>query len=331
MDGVAAVGAIVSAAEDLASLIVVSGNGGAQMPRLRTAAAPSVAALALAEGALPSRLRLELPQRAAWEALLRRAGCVPVQTLGALVDAAAALAMVRAPARRDKTAAPPPEVTPMNIEGSGIMDEHEAKKLLGRWDIPVVPETLVTGPGRHEFTPIRKLATHFTFPVVLKAVREDIVHKAELGAVVVGVPNVNELAKVWEQMHERFPDAAWLVQPYLPGDLEVIVAAQRHPVLGAVVSVGPGGIMRDLYGDVAARAAPLSMDDALEMVDQTKLADLLRGFRGLPPHDSHEVADVLVKVGWLMLGQPQVQELEIGPLLLTEKGPIAVDAKAAIG
>ncbi|MBV8085040.1 MAG: acetate--CoA ligase family protein [Chloroflexi bacterium] len=219
----------------------------------------------------------------------------------------------------------------MNIDGAGIMDEHETNKLLDRWAIPVVPGTLVTGPGRHEFTPIRKLASNFSFPVALKAIREDIVFKTDLGAVVVGVPNVNELAKVWEDMHQRFPDAAWLIQPFLPGDLEVIVAAQRHPVLGPFVSIAPGGIMRDLYRDVAVRPAPLSIEDALEMIAETKLGELLTGFRGLPPHEPREVAEVVVNAGWLMVGQPQVRELEIGPLLLTEQGPVAVGSRAAIG
>ncbi|HLG71028.1 MAG TPA: acetate--CoA ligase family protein [Chloroflexota bacterium] len=221
-------------------------------------------------------------------------------------------------------------VTPMTIEGSGVMDEHEAKRLLDRWGVPVVPETLVTGPGRHEFTPIRKLATHFGFPVVLKAIHRDIIHKTEMGAVAVGIPDIDRLKVAWEDMHARFPDAAWLIQPFLPGDVEVIVGARRDPVFGPVVVFGTGGVMTELYHDVALRVAPLSQADALEMIKETKAAELMRGFRGLPVHDPREVAAVIVKVGQLMLGQPSVLELDVNPLLLTEKGPIAVDAMAVI-
>ena len=221
-------------------------------------------------------------------------------------------------------------IAPMNIEGSGVMDEYEAKRLLDRWGVPVVPETLITGPGRHEFTPIRKLATHFGFPVVLKAIQRDIVHKSEMGAVAVGIADVDQLKVAWEQMHDRFPDAAWLIQPFLPGDVEVIVGAKRDSVFGPVVVFGTGGVLTELYHDVSMRIAPLSEADALEMIEETKAAELMRGFRGLPVHDPAEVAAVIVQVGQLMLGQPSVLELDINPLLLTEKGPIAVDAMAVI-
>jgi acetate---CoA ligase (ADP-forming) len=222
------------------------------------------------------------------------------------------------------------EVTAMTIEGSGVMDEHEAKRLLDRWGVPVVPETLVTGPGRHEFTPIRKLATHFGFPVVLKAIRRDIIHKSEMGAVAAGIPDIDQLKVAWEAMYARFPDAAWLIQPFLPGDVEVIIGAKRDPVFGPVVVFGTGGVLTELYHDVSMRIAPLTEADGLEMIEETKAADLMRGFRGLPVHDPREVAEIIVKVGDLMLGQPSVLELDVNPLLLTEKGPIAVDAMAVI-
>jgi acetate---CoA ligase (ADP-forming) len=221
-------------------------------------------------------------------------------------------------------------VIPMSIEGSGVMDEYEAKRLLDRWGVPVVPETLVTGPGRHEFTPIRKLATHFGFPVVLKAIHRDIIHKSEMGAVVAGIPDIDKLKLVWETMHARFPDAAWLIQPFLPADVEVIVGAKRDPVFGPVVVFGTGGVLTELYHDVAMRIAPLTEADALEMIEFTKAAALMRGFRGLPIHDPREVAEIIVKIGQLMLGQPSVLELDANPLLLTEKGPIAVAAMAVI-
>ncbi len=78
------------------------------------------------------------------------------------------------------------------------------------------------------------------------------------------------------------------------------------------------------------RMAPLTRADALEMIEETKAAELMRGFRGLPEHDPREVAEIIVKAGELMLGQPSVLELDVNPLLLTEKGPIAVDAMAVI-
>ena len=218
----------------------------------------------------------------------------------------------------------------MNIEGSGAMDEYEAKRLLDRWGIPVVPETLVTGPGRHEFTPIRKLATHLGFPVALTAIQRDIVHNAEMGAVVVGIPTIDHLKDAWEDMHARFPDAAWLIQPFLPGDVELTVRAERHAAFGPVLTFGPGGIMTELYQDVSMRVAPLTHAQAVRMIEETKAAALLRGFRGLPAHDLEPIANVLVQLGALMLGQPSVRELQLDPLLVTEKGPVVVDAKASI-
>jgi acyl-CoA synthetase (NDP forming) len=225
---------------------------------------------------------------------------------------------------------PVPNVQPMTIEGTGTMDEYEAKRLLDRWGVPVVPETLITGPGRGDFTAVRKLATHFGFPVVLKAIRKDIVHKTEMGAVAIGLQNLQDLQAAWTKMLERFPDAAWLVQPMIPGDIEVIIGAKRDPVFGPVVLFGTGGVITELYKDVSMRVAPLTTDDALEMIAETRASILMKGFRGLPEHDPGEVAELIVKIGYLMLGQPSVQELDVNPLLLTEKGPIAVDAMAVI-
>ncbi|MDE3075916.1 MAG: acetate--CoA ligase family protein, partial [Chloroflexota bacterium] len=134
-----------------------------------------------------------------------------------------------------------------------------------------------------------------------------------------------------EQMHERFPNAAWLVHPMLPGDVELVIGARRDPVFGPYVFFGGGGIMTELYGDVSMRVAPFSQREATEMIEETKAALLMRGFHGLPLHDLNEVADILVNVGRLMLGQPSVRQLEINPLLLTEKGPVVMEAIAVIG
>jgi acetate---CoA ligase (ADP-forming) len=220
--------------------------------------------------------------------------------------------------------------TPMNIEGAGIMDEHEAERLLDRWGIPVVPGTLVTGPGRHELTPIRKLATHFGYPVVLKAIQRDLTHKSEQGAIALGLASNEQLRDAWEAMHTRFPDAAWLIQPFLPGDVEVVIRGWRNPTCGPVVSFASGGVLTELYHDIAHRVAPLTEDDALEMIQETKAQALLGGFHGLPVHDPRELAEVIVRIGDLMVGQPSVQEIKAEPLLVTEKGPFVVGASAVI-
>ena len=84
--------------------------------------------------------------------------------------------------------------------------------------------------------------------------------------------------------------------------------------------------MTELYHDVAVRVAPFSIADALAMIEETKAATLMRGFDGLPFHDPVEVAEILVKLGNLMVRQPTVTEVAVNPLLLTEKGPVVMDA-----
>jgi acyl-CoA synthetase (NDP forming) len=310
--GASAIGLVLDAVHD----------GHELMQAVRAAKAPVVALKAGSAG------------RQVCEAALRQAGAVVTDETGEFVPVLAAVAHGRLAkagptrpgeasldARPDQQKGTGAAVQPMTIEGTGEMDEYETKRLLDRWGVPVVPETLVTGPGRHEFTPIRKLATHLGFPVALKAIRRDIVRKSEMGAVVVGIPSIDHLKQAWEDMHARFPDAAWLIQPFLPGDVELLIRAWRDAAFGPVVTFGPGGIMTELYQDVSTRVAPFGLSEAT----------LLKGFRGLPAHELQPIADVIVRLGDLMLGQPSVQRLELDPLLVTDKGPVVVDAKAAIG
>jgi acetyltransferase len=115
-----------------------------------------------------------------------------------------------------------------------------------------------------------------------------------------------------------------------PRGHELIVGMRRDPAFGPLVMFGLGGIYVELFGDVAFRVAPMTRQDAYEMIYQTKAGKLLSGLRGQPPADIDTVVDCILRLGQLALDFPQIEEIEMNPLLVFErgKGAVALDARA---
>jgi len=215
------------------------------------------------------------------------------------------------------------------LEGRNFLMEHESKEILKAYEIPTTREALAA-----DVSDAVKSAEEIGFPVVLKVYSPDIIHKSDVGGVIIGLKTPNEVEEAYRRLIKNVsakkPEAkilGVLVQEMVPKGYEVIVGAMRDAQFGPAVMFGLGGIFVEVLKDVSFRLAPLSKKEALKMIKETKGFKVLEGFRGEKPADIEALADVIVKVGRMTVDLHEVAEMDINPLVVYDKGLIAVDAR----
>jgi len=178
-----------------------------------------------------------------------------------------------------------------------------------------------------------KLAERAGYPVALKRVAPGVVHKADTGGVVLGLTDTDAVQDAFT--HIVRPGERAFVQQMAPmtNGLEVIVGAQRDEQFGPLLMFGLGGAYVEVLKDVAFRLAPLSEADAREMVAQTAAGQLLEGVRGQSPRDVDAVVEALLRVSQLMVELPDVDEIDLNPLIVGQagEGAWAVDVRVMLG
>lgn len=214
-------------------------------------------------------------------------------------------------------------------EGRKALLEAESKTICAEYGIPVTRVSL----AKNE-TEAAQAADKIGYPVVLKIVSQDIIHKSDAGGVKVNLKTSAEVSAAFKTIIENAKkykaDArieGVLVQEMAPTGVEVIVGAVKDPTFGATVMFGLGGIFVELLKDVNFRVAPLTKDDAKEMITGLKAFPLLNGYRGQPKADIEAVAQVLLNVSKLVVEQPEIKELDLNPVLVYPKGVKTVDAR----
>ena len=213
-----------------------------------------------------------------------------------------------------------------------VLGEAQTRPLLAAYGLPLVPGEVV-----YSSSDAVQAARRLGYPVVLKIVSSDLLHKSEAGGIWLNLMDDQAVRAAYEEMfaaiHKSHPEAnleGALVEKMAPRGHELIVGMRRDPAFGPLVMFGLGGIYVELFGDVAFRVAPMTRRDAYEMISQTKAGKLLSGLRGQLPADIDAVVDCILRLGQLALDFPQIEEIEMNPLLVFErgKGAIALDARA---
>ncbi|MDJ0389560.1 acetate--CoA ligase family protein [Roseomonas sp. E05] len=218
------------------------------------------------------------------------------------------------------------------LEGGPVLTESRVKAVLAACSVPVVPELLAQDADEAVAA-----AEGFGFPVVLKAESPALPHKTEAGVVRLNLRDAAELraayAAILASAARAAPGAAIdgvLVQPMLPAGLEVMLGAHRDPLFGPVVAVGLGGVLVELLEDVAVAPAPLSPARARAMLEGLRGARLLQGFRGAAPVDLERLAEIVCRIGELVVRHPRIRELDVNPLICGAQGIVAVDGLIAL-
>lgn len=216
-------------------------------------------------------------------------------------------------------------------QGRRVLLEHEAKQVLSAWGIPVARSELA-----RDASEAVRIARELRYPVVMKIASPDIVHKSDAGGVRVGLSSELEVRQAFDEIlanarayRPNANIAGVTVQEYLPQGKEVIVGAMQDPSFGATVMFGLGGIWVEVLKDVSFRLAPLTAEDAKEMIREIKGYPVLAGLRGEPQVDLDAIADMLQKVGDLACEFSEIAELDLNPVFAFDrgKGAIAIDAR----
>lgn len=211
-------------------------------------------------------------------------------------------------------------------------DESKAKQLLRQEGIPVIEERVCLTAKEAV-----QAANEFGYPIVAKILSPDIQHKTEIGGVLLGLSNSTEVEKGFETLIQRAktakPDARLegvLISRMVNKGVETLVGMHRDPVFGPMIMFGLGGIMVELFKDVAMASAPLDKASAHQLIDSVKGAALLKGWRGSEPLDCDALVDVLCKISETACKYPEIQSIDINPLLVQKSGVVALDAVISV-
>ncbi|MHA1382475.1 MAG: acetate--CoA ligase alpha subunit [Candidatus Helarchaeota archaeon] len=226
----------------------------------------------------------------------------------------------------------------VRADGRLVLLEPEAVNVAAAYGIPVPKVQLTKSPDEAV-----EVAEKFGFPVVMKICSPQILHKSDLGGVIIGINNPQEVRNAYRTIMDRVTKAMPTAQIYgievqemidIPNYKEIIIGMNRDPQFGPLIMTGLGGIYVNFLQDVSFRLnhKGISRKEAFEMVSETKVYSLLKGARGEPPYDIDSLVDTICRVGKLCKDYPIINELDVNPLFVFEKGKnsIALDVKITL-
>jgi acetyltransferase len=222
-------------------------------------------------------------------------------------------------------------------EGRNLMTEPEAKAVLSAYGIPTVPTCVAATPGEARIAAEELLKSYPS--VAVKILSPNLTHKSDIGGVRLDLTSTDEVEKAASKMLHDIkafrPDAVLrgvTVQPMIkrPDAYELILGITIDPTFGPVILFGAGGTGVEAIGDTAMALTPLDLKLASDLIASTRIYKLLKGFRGHPPADLGGLALCLVKLSALAVQNRAIRELDINPLLINEKGMIALDARIRV-
>lgn len=207
--------------------------------------------------------------------------------------------------------------------------EPEAKTVCVEYDISVTKFKV----AKNESEAVR-FSEELGYPVVLKIVSPDVIHKSDVGGVIIGLKTAedvrNAYKRILENVKKHKPKAeivGVLVQEMAPASTEVIVGAIKDPQFGPALMFGLGGIFVEVLKDVTFRIAPINEDEAREMITEVRAYPLLKGYRNLPPADIEAIIKILLNTSRLVMEHEEIKEVDLNPIMVYEKGAKTVDAR----
>ncbi len=219
-----------------------------------------------------------------------------------------------------------------------LIEKHRDKKvltaesfeMLKAYGIPVPPYGIAKTAEE-----ALKIADKIGYPVAMKVVSPDILHKTDVGCVKLNVGRERVVSTFYELV-KRAEDylkadvEGVMVQKMMPPGREVIVGMKRDPQFGPLIMFGMGGIYVEVFKDVSFRIAPIDRDEALDMIREVKAYSILKGVRGERPSDINALVDVIVRISKLSLDFDEIVEMDLNPVFVYEKGCCVVDAKVVL-
>jgi acyl-CoA synthetase (NDP forming) len=207
--------------------------------------------------------------------------------------------------------------------------ETEAKELLREYGIPVPDFKLIKSEDE-----IVGLAKEINFPIVMKIVSPDIIHKTEAGGVKVGIKDEKGAKAAYQDIIYKVKKykkeakiSGVIAYSMIPQETEIIIGMMKDPCFGPTIMFGLGGIFVEILKDISFRILPLEERDAEEMISEIKGYQILKGIRGETPKDVKSIRDVLMKISQLVMENPEIKEIDLNPVFVFNEGLQVVDAR----
>ncbi|MGQ9726867.1 MAG: GNAT family N-acetyltransferase, partial [Candidatus Bathycorpusculaceae bacterium] len=219
------------------------------------------------------------------------------------------------------------------IENRELLNEAEAKRLMEYYDFPVVKTAVAKTPDE-----AAAIAMQIGYPVVLKILSPQIIHKTEAGGVILDINSEDELREAFECVMKNAkkynPNAEILgvtVQQMIKKrGYEIIIGAKTDPLFGPVILFGMGGIGVELFKDFSVGLPPLNQTLVRMLMEETKVYQLLKGYRNMPPANLKLLEELIVRFSQLLIDFPQLKEVDINPLIIDENDAAIIDARIVI-
>lgn len=209
---------------------------------------------------------------------------------------------------------------------------HEGMQLCKAYGIPVIESSLARSPEEAV-----RIADQMGYPVVLKVVSRDILHKTDVGGVILNVSNGQEVRSAYERLianvsrsrPEARIDGVLVSKMARPG-VELLMGVNRDKTFGHVILFGMGGILTELLEDVSIRISPIDKAEAIEMINEIRGRKLLEGFRGGEKVNKEVLAETLVSLGRMVEENKEISSIDLNPVMGYADGAIAVDVKIVV-
>ena len=206
--------------------------------------------------------------------------------------------------------------------GRTFIPEVETIDILRTYGLPVPQGNLATTADEAV-----KIADGIGYPVVMKVVSDQVLHKSDVKGVELNLQSAQEVKEAYKRIHDNVSaaqpeatiDGIYVIR-MITGSEEVILGIKRDPAFGPVLMFGLGGIFVEVFRDISFGVAPLSVQEARKMIEQTKAYKILSGTRGRAPRDIDKIVDAIIRLGQLAIDFPQIQELDINPLFVLDEG-----------
>jgi acetyl-CoA synthetase (ADP-forming) len=212
------------------------------------------------------------------------------------------------------------------------LTELESREILEYYKLP-----LVRGKIIKSIEESKKFIDEVGYPVVLKIVSPEIIHKTEVGGVVVNIQNEKQLYDAYNDILKnvkiKMPTVkidGLFIQEMIPSSFEVMVGGKYDNTFGQTIAFGLGGIYVEVYEDVSFRIVPITEKDALNMIKETKAYKILVGYRGKKPADMKALIDILMKTSKMLESNPEIKELDMNPVFALSDRAVAIDARIII-
>jgi len=219
-------------------------------------------------------------------------------------------------------------LTQAKTQNRTILNYKESRKIMELTSIPLNKMELAKGLEESLLK-----ANEIGFPIVLKIVSEDVVHKSDAGGVKIGINSNSELETAYNEMmlsiKEFYPEAqidGVSIEEMVEG-VELLIGTNTDEQFGKMIAFGVGGIFVEVYKDISFRLIPVYEEDIKEMISEIKGNKILEGFRGMPAVNKEELISLMLRISKLIEENPTIKELDLNPVVATEDGLKAIDAR----